>query len=319
MKLLINEEIDSQYIEELRSLSTDFSVVFIPNDRDNRDPFLTEITDADALYGWIDAESLQVAKSLKWIQAPLAGLENYCFRELIDSPITVSNMRGIYSDHLADHAFGFLLALARDLPKLMQHQTACCWAPHDSLQMLHLGDLTLGIIGLGGIGYEVARRGAVCGMKILAIDPRRTDKPEEVDQLWPTSELDTLLAESDFVVICAPQTPETTGMIGPAQLEIMKSSAYLINVGRGVIVQLEALVDALNNQRIAGAALDVYETEPLPENHPLWKCPNVILTPHIAGVDPHTLARRFKLLKSNVQRFLNGEQPDNIVDKTQWF
>ena len=108
-------------------------------------------------------------------------------------------------------------------------------------------------------------------------------------------------------------------MIGLSQLETMKSSAYLINVGRGVIVQLEALVDALNNQRIAGAALDVYETEPLPGNHPLWKCPNVILTPHVAGVDTHTLARRFKLLKSNVQRFLNGEQPDNVVDKTQWF
>jgi phosphoglycerate dehydrogenase-like enzyme len=231
----------------------------------------------------------------------------------------VTNMRGIYSDHLADHAFAFVLALARDFPKLIRRQIKRVWEPHETVQMLHLGDLTLGIIGLGGIGYEVARRGRVCGMRVLAVDPRRRDKPDEVDELWPVDRLDELLSESDFVVICAPQTPQTEGMIGTAQLAKMKPTAYLINVGRGVIVQLDALVDALRERRIAGAALDVYEIEPLPADHPLWKFKNVILTPHVAGIDPYNAPRRFAVLRDNVRRFLAREPLNNVVDKTNWF
>lgn len=315
MKLLIHQPLDPEQLDELRGLSPTMHLVVVDSD----EAALREIADADAYYGFITPQMLAAAKKLRWIQAPLAGLEHYFFPELVASHVVVTNMRGIYSDHLADHAFAFVLALARDFPKLIRSQIKGVWEPHEAVQMLHLADLTLGIIGLGGIGYEVARRGKVCGMRVLAVDPRRTEKPDEVDELWPKDRLDHLLGESDFVVICAPQTPETTGMIGEPQLAKMKPSAYLINVGRGVIVQLDALVDALRGKKIAGAALDVYETEPLPAGHPLWEFDNVILTPHVAGIDPYNAPRRFDVLRKNVLRFLAGEPLNNVVDKTKWF
>lgn len=316
MKLLIyNEDITGEQLEELRGLSDDLKVVAVDSD----EAAAGEIADADALYGRITPELFAAAKKLGWIQAPIAGIEYYLFQELVESDVPVTNMRGIYSDHLADHAFAFLLALARDFPKLFRRQIEGIWESHENVDVKHLGDMTLGIIGLGGIGYEVARRGSVTGMRVLAVDPRRTDKPKEVDELWPVDQLNNLLAGSDFVVICAPQTPETEGMIGAEQLARMKPTAYLINVGRGVIVKLDALVEALRGGVIAGAALDVYEIEPLPSNHPLWKLPNVLLTPHMAGVDPHTLDRRYRVLHDNVKRFVSGEPLANVVDKRHWF
>jgi phosphoglycerate dehydrogenase-like enzyme len=315
MKLLIHQPLEPDQLDELRNLSPKLDLVVVDSDEDA----LGDIADADAYYGFITPEALAAAKKLRWIQAPLAGLEHYFFPELVASDVVVTNMRGIYSDHLADHAFAFVLALARDFPLLIRSQVKGVWEPHEAVQMLHLGDLTLGILGLGGIGYEVARRARVCGMRVLAVDPRRTDKPDEVDELWTPERLDDLLSRSDFVVICAPQTPETTGMIGAAQLAKMKPTAYLINVGRGVIVQLEALLEALRDKRVAGAALDVYEIEPLPPDHPLWEFENVILTPHVAGVDPYNAPRRFAVLRDNVRRFLAGEPLHNIVDKAKWF
>jgi phosphoglycerate dehydrogenase-like enzyme len=316
MKLLIyNEDITGEQLEELRALSDDLNVVLVDSD----EAAAQEIGDADALYGRVMPELFAAAKKLRWIQAPIAGLEHYLFDELVASDVPVTNMRGIYSDHLADHGFAFVLALARDLPKLFQRQVEGVWEKQENVAVMHLADTTLGIIGLGGIGYEVARRGRVCGMRVLAVDPRRTDKPAEVDELWPAGRLDDLLSQSDFVVICAPQTPETEGMIGAEELRRMKATAFLINIGRGVIVKLDALVDALRSGQIAGAALDVYEIEPLPPEHPLWKMDNVLLTPHVAGIDPHTLDRRFGVLRDNLRRFLAGEPLANVVDKRHWF
>ena len=316
MKLLIyNEDITDAQLDELRLLSSDLVVTAVDSD----EAAAREITDAEILYGRITPELFARAKKLRWIQASLAGLEHYLFDALVDSEVPVTNMRGIYSDHLADHAFAFVLDLARDFPKLFRRQIEGVWEQQENVEVKHLADMTLGIIGLGGIGYEVARRGAVTGMQVLAVDPRRTDKPSEVEALWPSDRLGDLLTQSDFVVICAPQTPETEGMIGAEQLARMKPTAYLINIGRGVIVKLDALVEALESGRIAGAALDVYEVEPLPADHPLWKMPSVLLTPHMAGIDPHTLERRFNVLRDNVKRFLVGEPLANVVDKRHWF
>jgi len=274
---------------------------------------------AVAFYGRITPGLLRSAPNLRWVQTPMAGLEHYIFPELVAHPLTLTNMRGVYNDHIADHAFGFVLAFARGFHVYFRRQARREWEP-SGVPITDLAGATLGIIGLGGIGTEVARRGKTSQMRVLAIDPRRTDKPEFVDELRGPDGLDDLLRASDFVVICAPHTPETEKMIRGPQLETMKRSAYLINIGRGVIVDLADLTQALRKNVIAGAGLDVFETEPLPSEHPFWAMENVLLTPHTAAVDaPHTAARRLNLVCENVRRFVAGEPLQNVVDKANWF
>jgi phosphoglycerate dehydrogenase-like enzyme len=276
------------------------------------------IRDADAFYGQIQPDWLAAAPRLRWIQSPVAGLEHSMFPELVASPVTLTNMRGIYSDHIADHAYGLLLALARGLPEFMRRQARREWNP-DGVRAVHLPDATLGILGLGGIGRELARRAKTSGMTVLAVDARPEGQPPEVDAVWPAGRLRELLEQSDFVAVCAPHTPETERLLDREKLAWMKPTAFLINVSRGVIVDLAALTAALLGGRLAGAALDVFETEPLPADHPLWAMENVLLTPHVAWMGPDSEARRLDVLRENLRRFAAGEPLANVVDKARWF
>ena len=230
----------------------------------------------------------------------------------------MTNMRGIYSDVIADHVFGYILCFARHLHHYVRRQERRVWDT-TARGVIHLADCTLGIVGLGGIGHEVARRGHVCGMRVIAVDPRRAERPPEVAELWTPDRLDDVLAQADFVVVCTPQTPLTTGLFDAARFARMKPTAYFINIGRGSVVHLAALTEALQHARLAGAGLDVFEVEPLPADHPLWAMENVIITPHVAGVGPHTSERRWAVVVENVRRYLAGEQLRNVVDKQAWF
>jgi phosphoglycerate dehydrogenase-like enzyme len=186
---------------------------------------------------------------------------------------------------------------------------------------IYLPDATMGIVGMGGIGCEIARRARAFGMSVRGVDrfPDRVDPPEGVEEIMGIGELPELLGWSDFVVIAAPQTPETTGWFNAETLAHLRPSSYLINIGRGAIVVLDDLVAALRAGRLAGAALDVYEVEPLPADHPLWDFPNVILTPHTAGYSPVIAARHLATLVENVGRFARGESLINVVNKSLWF
>ncbi|MGE0605785.1 MAG: D-2-hydroxyacid dehydrogenase, partial [Pirellulales bacterium] len=184
---------------------------------------------------------------------------------------------------------------------------------------LHLADCTLGIVGLGEIGLEIAARGRAFGMKVAAIDAVRQDAPAGVEWLGSPDQLPRLLAESDFVAIAAPHTPRTEKMFGSRQFQQMKPTAFLINIGRGAIVDLQSLSEALQSGQIAGAGLDVFEIEPLPADHPLWAMPNVILTPHVAGCSPRIAQRHLDVLLENIGRFRVGEPLRNVVDKARWF
>jgi phosphoglycerate dehydrogenase-like enzyme len=232
--------------------------------------------------------------------------------------------------------FGYILCFARNLHVYLRQQLEARWEPVGGetarttfasgpgavstidASHLHLADCTLGIVGLGHIGAEIARRGLAFGMRVLAVDPVQTSAPEGVT-LWPMGRLDNLLRESDFVAIAAPHTPETVRLFDAARIAQMKHTGYLINIGRGVIVDLSALVDALQRGVIAGAALDVYETEPLPADHPLWRLPNVILTPHVAGASPRIAERHLAVLLENIGHFARNEPLINVVDKARWF
>jgi phosphoglycerate dehydrogenase-like enzyme len=288
---------------------------------ENLDTAAAAIVTADAAFGTLPADLLAKATRLRWVQAPQAAPPaGYYYPELIAHSATVTNFREIYNDHISAHILAFVLAFARGLHVFIPQQIRREWKkPPEDNGVVSLPGATALIVGLGGIGAETARLLAAFGLRVLAIDARRTDKPEFVADLQPPEALDRLLPQADFVILTVPHTPATEGFFNTTKFRLMKRTAYFINIGRGMTTRLDDLVAALNAGEIAGAALDVYEQEPLPAEHPLWGMPNVMLTPHMAGYGPHLNERRFQIIQDNCRAFANGEPLRNVVDKANWF
>jgi phosphoglycerate dehydrogenase-like enzyme len=333
MKLVIHPSVEAERLARIREAADDMAVV---NAADEAEA-LRAVADADAFFGKLTPPLLAAAPRLRWVQSPTASLEHYVFPELVRHPCVLTNMRGLFSDVIADQVFGYVICFARNLHRYVRNQMQARWEPVGgeaervgfatgpaavtAIDRAHrpLAGATLGVVGLGSIGAEVARRGLAFGMRVVAVDPVRTEPPEGVEALWKPERLPELLAQSDYVVIAAPHTPQTYKLFRRPQFRQMKRDAYLINIGRGAIVDLADLVAALEAGEIAGAGLDVFETEPLPSEHPLWRMENVILTPHVAGYSPRIAERHLAVLLENVRRFRNGEPLRNVVDKARWF
>ena len=280
-----------------------------------------EITDADAAYGTLADGLLEKATKLRWLQAPAAAPPaGYYTPELIEHPVVVTNFRGIYNDHIGAHIMAFVLAFARGFQHYLSRQLHRSWTPReDAVTTIYLPEATALIIGVGGIGAETARHCAGFGMRVIGVDARLERPPEGVAELHRPEALDALLPHADFVIMTVPHTPETEGMMNAERFRRMKSSAVLINIGRGRTVKLDDLVAALEAGEIAGAGLDVFETEPLPAEHPLWTMPGVLLTPHVADSGPYLDERRFDIVLENCRRFAAGETLLNVVDKDKWY
>ncbi|HET7344165.1 MAG TPA: D-2-hydroxyacid dehydrogenase [Methylomirabilota bacterium] len=277
---------------------------------------------ADAAFGTIPPALLKTAGRLRWLQAPQAAPPaGYYYPELVAHPVVVTNVREIYNDHIAAHIMAFVLAFARGLHLYLPRQLRREWKPEagESSGVVHLPESTALIVGVGGIGAETARLAAAFGMHVMGVDARRTDAPPGVLKLDGPDALDALLPLADFVILTVPHTPETEGLMHRARLQRMKRSAFFINIGRGRTTRLDDLVAALRAGELAGAALDVYEQEPLPADHPLWTLPNVLLTPHTAGHGPYLDDRRLEVLLDNARRFVAGQPLRNVVDKARWF
>ena len=280
-----------------------------------------EIIDADAAYGWVPPDTLKVARKLRWLQNPDAGpFIGYYYEELVEHPVIICNPRGIYFDHISHHIMMFLLALARGLPYYVDAQRQASWDPDArKSQYIDLAEATVLIIGVGGIGHETARLCAEFGMTVVGVEPRCEYELPFVELHTPEA-LDDLIPRADFVVVTTPHTPETEGMWNAKRFELMKQTAYFINVGRGKTTKIDHLADAIESNQIAGAGLDVFEEEPLPEEHRLWRLPNVLLTPHVAVKDAESVTeRRYEILLENARRFANGQSLRNVVDKTVWY
>ncbi len=280
-----------------------------------------EIAIAEAAFGTVSPALLRRAARLRWLQAPQAAPPaGYYTHELIDHPVVVTNFREIYNDHIGAHIMAFVLAFARGLHHYLPLQLRCEWkpAPLDT-GVVHLPEATALVVGVGGIGGETARLAAAFGMRVIGVDPRRHDAPPGVLKLAGPDELDGLLPEADFVVLTVPHTPDTEGLMHRARFRRMRRSAFFINIGRGMTTRLDDLVAALRAGEIAGAALDVFEQEPLPADHPLWTMPNVLITPHTAGYGPYLDDRRCDILLDNCRRFLAGAPLRNVVEKARWF
>jgi phosphoglycerate dehydrogenase-like enzyme len=293
------------------------SVVVAENEPDAR----RAVRDADAAFGTLPDALLREAKRLRWLQAPQAAPPaGYYTDELIAHPVVVTNFREIYNDHIGAHIMAFVLAFARGLHYYLPRQLRCEWKkePNDT-GVIHLPDATALIVGVGGIGAEAARLCAAFGMHVMGLDARRRDAPPGVLKLDGPDALDDLLPLADFVILTVPHTPETEGFMHRARFRRMKRTAFFINIGRGRTTRLDDLVEALRAGEIAGAALDVFEQEPLPADHPLWTMPGVLMTPHTAGYGPHLDERRFSVLLDNARRFVAGTPLRNVVDKAHWF
>lgn len=277
--------------------------------------------DIDVFFGKPSADILKVAPNLKWIQASSAGVEFVAnIPELAASDVMLTNTRGAHGPSIGEHTMALLLALTRHIHESIDQQRRHVWDRARIYRTAReVGGMTMGIIGFGALGRGIAQRAMAMDMKILAVDAQALDGMPFVEEVWPVSQLDDLLSQSDVVVVAAPLTAGTRHLIGADQLAKMKPDAYLIVVSRGGIVDEVALSDALREGRLAGAALDVTETEPLPEDHPLWDVPNLILTPHTAGASARKERRVVEIFCENLERFQKGEPLQNMVDKTRGY
>jgi phosphoglycerate dehydrogenase-like enzyme len=290
----------------------------------DRDTLRQLIPDADiAFTPFVDADVFPSATRLRWVQSPAVGVGNLMFPELLASAVVITSARGIRARSIAEHVIGVTIALARQLPVAFRAQTTHHWA-QDQLEGAHTSVRTLlgqrmGIIGLGAIGIEVARIAVPFGFRVSAIR-RRADHPRpdgtvEVDGIWPPDRLLELLGQSDVVVLAAPHTPETKRLIGRREVEAMKRGALLVNVARGKLIDDDAVIEALRDGRLGGAALDVFTREPLEPQSPYWDLPNVIVTPHTSGAMQDYWTPLVALFADNLRRFEDGRPLLNVVDK----
>jgi D-2-hydroxyacid dehydrogenase (NADP+) len=226
----------------------------------------------------------------------------------------VTNMRGAHAVTIAEHTFAMLLTHTRALNGFQEHQREHEWG-RGELMPVALKGRTMGIIGFGNIGRAIARRANGFEMRVLAVDAESVPPGEGVEQVWPLARLGDLCRESDVLVISAPMTPTSRGMVGGEHIRAMKRGSYLLQMSRGGIVNEAALVDALEEGHLAGAGLDVTETEPLPVGDPLWTAPNLIVTPHTSASSSLTTDLVWSILNENVGRFVRGEPLMNLVDK----
>ncbi len=239
---------------------------------------------------------------------------------MIESDIVVTNQREIYNDHISAHIMAFLLAFARGFHRYIPQQMNREWKPHrDVDSTVYLPEATALIVGVGGIGGEAARLCAAFGMTVVGVDPRRPEAPPSLKALHRPESLHDLLPQADFVIMTVPHTPQTEKMMASREFQLMKRSAYLINIGRGGCVVLDDLAESIQAGEIAGAGLDVFQVEPLPADHLLWTLLGVLMTPHVAGIGPYLQDRRTELLVDNCVRFNEGRELLNIVDKANWF
>lgn len=249
---------------------------------------------------------------LKWIQSSAAGLDHCLTPETIASDIVVTSASGLFADQVAEQTLALLLGLLRGLPTFFRAQQKHEFIRRPTLDLHHA---TVGIVGLGGNGTRIAEVLRPFKTRIIATDMFPDEPPPFVDALWPASELDRLLAESDVLILCVPLNEQTQGLIAAPQLALMKRGAILINVARGPVVVEQDLVSALQSGQLAGAGLDVTEVEPLPVGSPLWDMQNVIITPHVGAQSLRRADDTTNLVCENLRRYFAGRTLLNVVDK----
>jgi phosphoglycerate dehydrogenase-like enzyme len=261
----------------------------------------------------ISDELIRRAKNLKWIQTLSAGVDSIINLPSLRKEVLLTSARGIHGPQMSEMAILLMLALNRNFPKIIRNQDQRVWERWPG-KLLH--NKKVGILGMGTIGEEIARKCKVLGMTVFGIDIVKR-KIDSVDFFYGPEELLRVTKEVDYFIIVVPSTPQTKKMIGTEALSSMKPTAFLINIGRGDIIDEEALIHALKTGKIAGAALDTFWKEPLPKDNPLWDMKNVIITPHVGGISDIYVEQVLPILEENLRRFLQGER-ENLINPIDW-
>jgi D-2-hydroxyacid dehydrogenase (NADP+) len=309
---------DATLAKELQSVTPDARIVLV-----NQSTVMREIADADGFIGNITPEQVRAAKKLKWVQSMSAGVENLLFlsggNDLRDSPVILTNNKIVQAPEIADHAMAMLLFLSRHLFDFYANQKREAWQPPVPFPGIELRGKTAVVIGVGGIGTQIATRANAFGMEVIGVDPE--DKPfmPFIKTVVKPDQLDEVIPQADVVFISAPHTEQSHKMMGTREFDLMKRNSYFIAVSRGGIYDMGGLVKALDSKQLAGAGVDVTDPEPLPKDHPLWKFDNVIITPHVAGRSDHDRERMVGTAKENLKRFVEGKPLINVVNKQKGY
>ncbi|HEY3413416.1 MAG TPA: D-2-hydroxyacid dehydrogenase [Armatimonadota bacterium] len=307
-----DESLVGPFESSLRASAAGHEVVFVAPGGD----LVREVRDAEVFFPlsghFFTPDVLDAAVSLKWVHLASAGVDHALYPALLKRPIVLTNGAGVYSIPIAEHVLAMMLALSRRIPEMIRQQDRAKWS---GLRGGELNGSTVLIVGVGGIGARVAALCKAMGMRVIGTRRRNDIVTPNVDTVLPAGELHGALGEADWVVLCAPLTSETRHIIGAAELAMMKPTTRLINIARGALIDECAMIEALRENRIAGAGLDVFVEEPLPSDSPLWNLPQVIVAPHSGGASPNSLARTLDLFQDNLRRYLAGEPLRNVVDK----
>jgi D-2-hydroxyacid dehydrogenase (NADP+) len=309
---------DPSFAQELQAVTDKAQVIAV-----GQDQVLGQISDADALIGEINSAEVRAAKRLQWVSVMSAGVERVLFPkdgtdDLRRSKIVLTNNKIVQGPEIADHALAMLLMLSRNLYVLYSNDQQHVWDPH-SFHGIELRGKKAVVIGVGGVGTQIAVRANAFGMTVIGVDPE--DKPflPFIDHVVKPDQLDEVLPEADAVFVSAPDTPLSRKMMGRNQFKLMKKGSYFVAVSRGAIYDMGGLVAALDEKRLAGAGVDVTDPEPLPKDHPLWQFKNAIITPHIAGRSDQDASRMTGSIKENLKRFVDGKPLINVVDKSKGY
>lgn len=311
-KMVVNLDLDQQFMEQINEVASDWEIV------SGKDPdkLQQDLKDAEIILHWkkaIEQTILEHNDQLKWIQTWSAGVNNLPLEALKDKDVSITSANGVHAYPISETIFALMLSLTRKIHAYVRQQQQKQWENADLKLEIH--EKTIGVLGVGAIGLETAKIAKAFGMKVLGV--RHSGKNADyVDEMYTPDQLADVLPQCDFVVITLPLTDETENLFGAEQFSQMKNSSVLINIGRGPIVKEEELVEALQSGEIAGAGLDVFATEPLPEDSPLWEMENVIVTPHTAGATEHYTERVIQdIFIPNLKDYIEGEKPSkNLVD-----
>ena len=307
MNVLSYHPLQKEQIQRIKQMGIDNLKILSPSEEPI--PFLK---DAEVIFSVssFPQKILDQAPNLRWLQVSSAGVNQLPLQSLEEKGILLTNVRGMHGDCISEYVLAMMFALNRQIPQVLEYQKQSKW--HKMGQSMLKGK-TLGIIGLGGIGQILANKAAFLGMEVIGL--RNSKKPaENVSRMYNNQDLLPFMAQSDFVAVCCPLTPETTGLVSREAIAAMKPTASLINIARGQVIDELALIEALQNKKIASAALDVFWKEPLPENSPLWALDNLILTPHVAGDMIDYTERAADIFVSNLERYLKKQLLQGLVD-----
>jgi phosphoglycerate dehydrogenase-like enzyme len=316
-KIVVFGNQDSEVIQDWQSASSKVKIVGV-----NKETVMKEIADADAFIGNITPELVRAGKNLKWVQITSAGAERALHLsggdDLRDSDIVLTNNQIVQGPEIADHAMAMLLAMSRNLLTYFEDRKIENWR-RERFTGIELRGKTAVVIGVGGIGTQIATRAWAFGMHVIGVDPEDIPYIPFIEKMVKPDQINEVLPQADVVFMSAPHTPMSHKMLGPDQFEVMKKGAYFIAVSRGGTYDLNSLVKALDSRRLTGAGVDVVDPEPLPAGHALWKFDNVIITPHIAGRSDMDQGRMLGTVKANIARFADGKPLINVVNKEKGY